>query len=284
MPYWAWKEERDWMHQVRCPTSFTDEEAKELFLGLSELDTSLRMTLDAADVDLPEVSAELRVVESLIQFYNRARHLNDQAAEGESLSFLKAAAMVSIIRLSSVKAQVASPRAKAALDRKIYELVQRFWVAHPLNKIKLPEAVHDLVRQKGLKFIRAIAAPPPAHSSKFDVGTLLGNLDPRLKDRWRGAWEALQSNNPDKVSQAASSMVEVVDQVIDTVRGTEEFKDYLESRFPMETETAIAVRNLISKLKSALHKVKHETTEQSPEVAERLIHQGEWLITLLLGK
>ena len=154
-------------------------------------------------------------------------------------------------------------------------------MAQPYNRIKLPPAIHDFMKQR--KRSTPGAAPPPIHLPKFDVGPLLEKLDPRLHARWLGAWDALQSDNPDKVSQAANSMVEVVDQVINRVRGTQEFKDYLDARFPGQTEMVIAARTLISKLKNTLHKVKHETTEQPPKVVRSLIHQAEWLIDLLLG-
>jgi hypothetical protein len=274
------QDDRDWQNRVQCETRFSDEEAKELYLGLNELQASLRLTLKAG-VELPEVRAELEVVETLTRFYGRVRHLNDPAARAESLSYLKAAALCRILRLSEQKAKTPSSRAKVAFDEKIYALVQQFWVAQPYNRIKLPPAIHDLVEQR--KRSTHEAAPLPKHQPKFDVGPLLRTLDPRLNARWRGAWEALQSNNPDKVSQAANSMVEVVDQVIDRVRGTQEFKDYLDARFPAQTDVVIATRALISRLKETLHKVKHETNEQPPKVAQSLIHQAEWLIDLLLG-
>ena len=274
------QDDRDWLDRVQCETRFSDEEAKELCLGLNELEASLRLTLKAG-VELPEVRAELQVVETLTKFYRKVKHLNDPAASAESLSYLKAAALCRILRLSQEKAQTPSPRAKVAFDEKIYTLVQKFWVAQPYNRIKLPPAIHDLMEQR--KRSTPEAAPPPIHRPKFDVGPLLEKLDPRLHARWLGAWDALQSDNPDKVSQAANSMVEVVDQVINRVRGSQEFKDYLDARFPGQTEIVIAAKTLISRLKDTLHKVKHETDEQPPKVVRSLIHQAEWLIDLLLG-
>jgi hypothetical protein len=94
----------------------------------------------------------------------------------------------------------------------------------------------------------------------------------------------LQSDNPDRVSQATNSMVEVLNQVIDRVRGAKEFKDHLTDRFPEQAGVVLATRKWITEVKNGLQGVKHHTAEQSPQVAEDLMHQAEWIVNLLLRR
>jgi hypothetical protein len=271
------QENRDWLTRgYLSETRFTDEVGRALYEGLIELQSSLRLTLESA-VEVPEVEAELRIVETLTKYYERVGTLDSTGVSVESLSYLKAAALCWIQRLQVDKARTASRRAKLAYEKKIYEIVRAFWVARPYNRIKLPAAIHDYIAQQN------DAAPAqPVPRPHVDIGPVLAKLDVRLRDRWRGAWAALQSDNPDRVSQAANSMVEVLNQVIDRVRGPKEFKDYLADRFPEQTEVVLATRTWISRIKDSLHGVKHHTAEQSPQVAEDLMHQAEWVINLLL--
>jgi hypothetical protein len=180
--------------------------------------------------------------------------------------------------LQIAKFNLASPRAKQAYDKKIYGVVQDFWVAHPYNKIKLPQAIHDLVAQ----WNRPDSVSPPTYRPHVDIGPVLQTLDSRLKDRWRGAWAALQSDNPDRVSQATNSMVEVLDQVIDRVRGAKRFHEYLQDRFPDQAGVVVAARKWISEVKSSLQGIKHHSREQSPQLAQDLMHQAERIVSLLL--
>jgi len=271
------QENRDWLRRCRLSeTRFADEAAKALYEGLIELQSSLRLTLES-DVEVPEVRAELQIVESLTNYYEEHDNLNDSDVSLESLSYLKAAALCWIQRLQVAKARAASLRVKLAYDKKIYGIVHEFWIAQPYNRIRLPAAIHDYVAQRN----GAVPAQP-VHRPHVDIGPVLEKLDVRLRDRWRGAWAALQSGNPDRVSQAANSMVEMLDQVIDRVRGTKEFRDYLADRFPGQAKVVLATRTWISKVKDSLHGVKHHTAEQSPQVAEDLMHQVEWVVNLLL--
>jgi hypothetical protein len=100
--------------------------------------------------------------------------------------------------------------------------------------------------------------------------------------RRQGARAVLRSDNPDRVSQAANSMVDVLDQVIDRVRGTKEFADYLAERFPKHAAGISAQRTFITTVKSSLHTVKHHTQEQPPELAEHLMEVAESIIRMLL--
>jgi hypothetical protein len=271
------EEDRDWLGSCLTEVQFGAEFAKALYDSLIELQSSLRLTLES-DVEIPEVRAELKVVESLTTHYEKHGHLNSPDVHLESLSYLKAAGLLWIQRLQMTKLSTASSRAKLAYDKRIYGIVHEFWVQWPFNRIKLPPAVHDFVAQQR----RSPPAQQPVHRAHVDIGPVLEKLDDRLAGRWRGAWAALQSDNPDRVSQAANSMVEVLDQVIDRVRGSKEFRDFLSHRFPQQAEVMIATRTWISKVKDGLQGIKHNTKEPPAEAAQDLMHQAEWIVNLLL--
>jgi hypothetical protein len=111
---------------------------------------------------------------------------------------------------------------------------------------------------------------------------MLARVDPRLVSRRKSAWAVLQSGIPDRASQAANSMVEVLDQVIDRVSGSKDFKDYLADRFPKYVEVMTAERAMITVVKNRLHTVKHHAEEQPVEMAEHLMLAAEAVIRLLL--
>jgi hypothetical protein len=71
---------------------------------------------------------------------------------------------------------------------------------------------------------------------------------------------------------------------IDRLRGTKEFKDYLADRFPDQAGVVLATRKWITEFKNGLQGVKHHATEQSPLLAEDLMHQAEWIVNLLLRR
>ena len=111
----------------------------------------------------------------------------------------------------------------------IFEVAAPFQM-QPCNRIKLPAAKEDYVaREKS-----AVDTSQRGLRQHADVEALLEALEPRLRDRWVGAWQALDSDNADGVSQAANSMVEVLDKVIGKVVGEQTFEEYLNSRFPTQ--------------------------------------------------
>ena len=169
------------------------------------------------------------------------------------------------------------PRVKAGYLKKMLTIAADFEM-QPYNRIKLPPALADYVaREKG-----AVDSSQRGMRQHVNVESLLEELDPRLRDRWIGAWQALHSKNADSVSQAANSMVEVLDQVIDRVRGAREFRDYLSARYPGQAEMVQAKRQWISKVKDGLQSVKHHTDAQPPQLAEDLMHAAELIVRILL--
>ncbi len=271
-------DEREWLARCKLDTAFDPEFAEGLYGGLTSLQSSLAGTLEAG-VDLPEVKADLQIIGDLVAWYGSTQSLNTLGAELASLSFLKAAALCWMLDLEEKKTKELRPRVKAALDRKIYELCA--WTqTTPYKLVKLPTAVFDFVADRKAIWTQSVGKSNSAARSGIEFQ--LARLDQRLADRWAGAKSALHSDNPDRVSQAANSMVETLDQVIDRVRGTKEFKDYLADRLPMQTGVVVAMRKLITEVKDSLHSVKHHTSEQPLQLAEDLMKAAESIIHMLL--
>ena len=267
---------RDWTRNCSLHTQFSPEVAKRLYDGLRRLERSLERSIDP-EISIPEIDHELATVRDLTKYYDAQQHLNSVGAKVESLSYLKAAALVWIIDLENKMVAAPEPRVKAGYLKKMFEIAADFEM-QPYNRIKLPLALIDYVaHEKG-----AVDASQRGLQQHTDVESRLERLDPRLRDRWVGAWQALQSDNADAVSQAANSMVEVLDKVISRLVGAQEFRVYLEGRYPGQADMLAAMRQWIGKTKESLHAVKHHTEGQSPQLAEDLMHAAELLVKILL--
>ena len=156
----------------------------------------------------------------------------------------------------------------------------------PYDRIELPSALRDYIMEQPTTSAKssssAAAQQPSDKQAQLDV--LLNQLNPRFVDRRQGAWEALHSDNPDHVSQAANSMVELLDKVINTVCNGAESKDVLRDRLNSEADSKwiLATRAFIAEAKSNLHTVKHHTEAQSKQKAEDLFNAAESIMRLIL--
>lgn len=282
------QDERDWLRQCRLlNTHYSGEQAKSMYEGLKVLEASLSRTLNL-DVELPEVQKELDVVSPLVQFYEREGHLRSPEVTLESLTYLKAAMVCWIMALENKKASEVVARVRAAYDVKIYGIAQQLQ-ADPYDRIKLPTAIYDYVARlqqgSGVKAgIKALAKPHGKQSQADQIDVLLNRLNPRFSERRVGAWEALRSENPDRLSQAANSMVELLDQVIKRLCNGAEFKDYLNAKFnsAATTKWVITLRASIAETKSHLHTVKHHTDPQSEKLTEELMRHTESILRIIL--
>jgi len=122
---------------------------------------------------------------------------------------------------------------------------------------------------------------PGEERCKLD--SLLDRLDPRLRRRRDGAWAALHSDNPDRLSQAANSMVELLDQVIGQVCIDTDLATFLMNRYPnQKTEWVGATRQWIGRTKDNLHSAKHHVDLQSEQVTKTLLSTTENILLLIL--
>jgi hypothetical protein len=269
-------EKLDWNRRVRLRTSFDAETSKKLYEGLKVLD-AFAQSLTKAEVAVPEIETEHEVMASMITHYERTGSLNEDAL-GESLSYLKAATLLWIQELEEQKRSSASPRLKTARSVRLFEPLGGFWGQQPWNRIPLPSIAREYIAQRP----EAVNGAPHGPGPSLDIGPQLMRRDPRLEERWRGAWEALRSQNPDKVSQAANSMVEVLDKVIGCVCNSRPFREVLAERYPKQEEVVLTKLKYVSALKTSLQSVKHETKEQSMDTAQDLMHASEGVIRTLL--
>lgn len=280
-------DERDWLRQCSLHTHFDVELSKGLYRGLKTLGESLARTLQS-EVELPEVTRELQVVTDLTQFYDQTGNLNSFDARLESLSYLKAAAVCLIMELEDKKGKEVLPRVIKAYDRKICEVVQQFQ-AVPFRRIRLPEAIHDYARVKeqhaqSSRSTSAVKALGGAGEAA-ELDTLLNALNPRFSERRNGAWQAFNSKNEDRLSQAANSMVELLDQVIKKLCGDLEFEEYLRRKLGSSatSDWVSVTRKWIGETKSNLHRVKHHTEAQSERVTSELLKNSESILRIILG-
>ena len=204
----------------------------------------------------------------------------------ESLSYLKAAAVCAIMEKEKARREAEIPRLRKAIDREIYSIVSRIR-DDPFRDVKLPEAIHDYAIQQGApntpktpKYVREVVPDP--EQSKLDK--LLDRLDPRLRRRREGAWEALSSNNPDRLSQAANSMVELLDQVIGQVCKDIDLATFLTTKYQthQKTEWVGATRKWIGRTKDNLHSTKHHVDYQSEQLTKALLTTAESIILVIL--
>ena len=123
---------------------------------------------------------------------------------------------------------------------------------------------------------------PDEEQKKLDK--LLDELDPRLRRRREGAWGALRSKNPDRLSQAANSMVELLDQVIAQVCKGTDLATYLKDKFQTHQETAWvnATRQWIGRTKDNLHGAKHHVDSQSERLTKALLKNAEAIVLVIL--
>jgi Predicted pPIWI-associating nuclease len=279
------REKGEWLKSLRTNVKFDPEFSAILYQGLKLLAVSIGKTL-ASGLKLPDVEAEQSVVANLTSYYEEKKHLNSTGASMESLSYLKAAAVCVIMEKEKSRGAAKIPRVRKAVDAEIYSIVSMIR-DDPFRDIKLPEALHDYVLQHGEiapsktpAFVRQTAPDP--EQTKLDE--LLQRLDPKLRRRREGAWAALQSENPDRLSQAANSMVELLDQVIGQVCKDVDLATFLTKKYQtnQKTEWMNATRKWIQQTKDNLHSTKHHVDHQSEQLTKALLTTAENVILVLL--
>jgi hypothetical protein len=279
------KEKGEWLTNLRTDVTFDQEFCATLHQGLKLLAASIGKTL-ASGLKLPDVGAEKKVVDSLVAFYEQKGHLSSTGASIESLSYLKAAAVCAIIEKEKSRAGANVPRVRKAIDVEIYSIISAIR-DDPFRDIKLPEALHDCVLQCGevaptktSAFVRQ--STPDLEQTKLDE--LLERLDPRLRRRREGAWAALRSENPDRLSQATNSMVELLDQVIGQVCKDTDLATFLTKKYQthQKTEWVNATRKWVQQTKDNLHSAKHHVEHQSEQLTKALLTTTESIILVIL--
>lgn len=281
-------EKGEWLKNYRVNIEFNEWFSKVLYEGLSYLSNSLDEILSSTNLELDDVREDKDYVDNIIQSYNKNGHLGTSGASIESLSFLKAAAVCKILDLEKRKKESNISRVQQRLDQEIYSIVEEIR-KEKFRDIKLPECVYEYaIKQKTTieekAAVENIKDTLTQNTTSKKLDLLLEQLDPRLKIRRIGAWQAYESNNPDRLSQAANSMVELLDQVISQVCIETELAQYLTDKYQTHEETkwVDATRKWISETKSNLHRIKHHTNYESERLVESLLSSAESIMLVIL--
>jgi hypothetical protein len=225
------EEKRDWINAVRAGTHFDDNLAARLYQGLQKLESYLERTLQQHG-EIQGVRKDLEAIRALISWYRDNSHLHCGMLDRDALSLLKGAAVLAIMELEDKKGTSGAKRVTESYDADILSIVQEF-ESRPFDQIKLPAVLFEYLNDN-VPTARSPAPAPvvsqPTVGPASDLDALLRLVNPRLVDRRSGAWQTLNSDNPDAVSQAVNSMVEIVSEVISFVRqrsGGQPLKDIL---------------------------------------------------------
>lgn len=282
------EEKGEWLKNYRVDIEFSDWFSKVLYEGLRRLSDSLSEILSSTNLQIDDIREDKDYVDGLIGYYENNGHLGSRGASLQSLSFLKGAAVCSILELEKRKKETSISRVRKRLDQEIYSIVAEIRKEH-FRDIKLPECIYEYAIQNKttaeerevVETIKQTITHNPA-GQKLDV--LLEQLDPKLNRRREGAWQAFKSDNPDRLSQAANSMVELLDQVIGKVCKDTNLAQYLTDKYQTHEETkwVDATRRWISETKSNLHRVKHHTDYESERLAESLLTSAENVMLVIL--
>lgn len=283
------EEKRDWTNAIRAGTHFDDKLAARLYHGLQTLDSYLDQTLQKHG-EIEGVRKDLESIRGLTTWYQDNKNLHCGMLDREALSLLKGAAVMAIMELEDKKGTSSAKRVIGSYDSDILSIVQEF-ESRPYDRIKLPAVLFEYLDDNIPAPRTSVPVSVETRSmvaAASDLNDLLRLVNPRLVDRRRGAWQTLNSDNPDAVSQAVNSMVEVMGEVISFVRqraGNLPLKDILPTILSSEGQSdwVLTTHKWISETKSALQSVKHNTAVQSRHIASAVMTAAELVVLILLA-
>jgi hypothetical protein len=278
------EEKGQWLKTIKSCVSFDKNFCKVLRNGLNQLSDALGSILSTSDIELAEIEADKKVVDNLIHYHKDNGHFTTSGAEIESLAFLKAASVCTIMELDQKKRASKISRVKKGYGKEIYAIISMLR-REPFRDIQLPECIHEYAAYKNADSNQLDVERATTVAIDVDkLDNLLEELDPGLKRRRQGAWQAFRSDNPDRLSQAANSMVELLDQVIGNVCQDTTLAKYLENKYHSSKDTrwVDATRKWVSETKSYLHRIKHHVDERPEQLTERLLHGAESILLVVL--
>jgi hypothetical protein len=260
------------------PVSLNQQMNESIFNGLNKLSDFLKYLITEHKIKRADIMEAKKGIDNLISYYNKYNNLCDDGASIDSLSLLKAAAVCEITHKEKERSQNSLPIVKSELTKGIFEIVSIIR-EEPFRRIKMPSFMADFsIAQKGENLTNV------KEKRIDDLDAMLDRLDLNLKKKRIGAWDTFRSNNPDRLSQAANSMVELLDKVIGILCGKMEFNEYLKKRYGAEEIKWIEVqKKSISETKDKLHRVKHHTNYTDEPIAEGLLVTAEAIMKALLS-
>lgn len=280
-------EKREWLKDYRGDVSFEKKICEIIYEGLKKLSYFLDGIIKTHNLELKEMRGDKEYIDDLMEYYEKNKGSFSSSGVGvDSLGFLKAAAVCEIIGKEKVKKQETMPRITRGIDKEIYFIVAELRKA-PFIGIKLPECIYEYVKQGKTQTETRILEEERNISEKQEsdkLDNLLDKLNPTLKNKRCGAWVTFNSDNPDRLSQSANSMVELLNQVIDSVCSDRKLSEYLKDKYETkeETEWIEAEVKWISKVKDNLQRIKHHPDYKLEKIAKRLLCNAENIILLIL--
>lgn len=124
------------------------------------------------------------------------------------------------------------------------------------------------------------------------LDNLLLRVHPSLVEKRKGAWLAFRSNNPDRLSQAANSMVELMNHTLRLVLRENDLKTYfLEKNSPSEVKNyekkvikwLERTCSWVSLTKDTLHDIKHGFNKKPEEFVESIMVTSEQILIIVLS-
>lgn len=281
-------EKRDWFNARQMGTHFDDQTAERLNHGLQTMDTYLSKTLQQHG-EIEGVRKDLDAIRVLTNWYQNNKHMHFGMLDREALSFLKGAAVLAIADLEDKRGTSSDRRVKAKYNADILSMVRQFESA-PYDRIRLPTVVFDYVENNiptAKNHVPLPLTPPPALASS-DIDELLRTINPRLVQRRQGAWQTLRADTLDSVSQAVNSMVEVLGEVIKSVRerhGGAPLEEILPTILSSDSQSewVQATYRWITHTKATLQGIKHNPTVQQKHIAAAAMAAAELIVPVLLG-
>lgn len=286
-------ERREWLKDYSGDEVFARKLYSVLHTGLIKLyhflNTILKnKTLKKHKLELKDLKDDKEYIDGLLVWYDESDGTFFSGRPNiESLGFLKAAAICEIIEKEKLKKEEQiTARVVKEIDKEIYGIVSELRKS-PFLGIRLPECIYEYAKQnKKQTQSKAVEAErlviEKEQENKLD--SLLDQLNPVFRKKRQGAWKTFISDNPDRLSQSANSMVELLSQVIDSVCKDRKLAEYLKEKYETreETEWIEATVKWVSETKDNLQRVKHHTEYKLEKIAKTLLEHAESIILILL--
>lgn len=256
--------------------------------GMRSLYEALTTLMANSPIEVPAIAEDAANVHYLIKYYEKAANLSSPGVGKENLGYIKGAAICAIALLEEKRRATSIDRIKSTINQQIVSISE--WVEDdPYAKIQTPHCVIEYMQVAHTPERTRIEVPrldTILATSSNCLDEYLEALGPQFTRRRQGAWEAFRSDNPDKLSQASNSMVELLDKVLGRLCEGTTLEKFLTERFGASDEHkwVEATRKWISETKSNLHRVKHHDDYTSARLIEALMKSAENVMEFLLAK
>lgn len=140
---------------------------------------------------------------------------------------------------------------------------------------------------KDRKLLSTLGHDKPRVEMMSELERMLNEIKPDFLKMFRGSWEALLSNNPDRYRQAISSMRELLRQVIDELSGTkgdETRKERVKLILGRDSDAELV--EALAKTVDAIYKFRssREHTQSNYESAIFVISEAEYVLYYILKR